>query len=265
MQFSPATDALPTSEPIAVRTLTAGDLRAALSEGYADFSEKRGDILFAGLLYPVIGLVTAIVTLGSPLLPLLFPLAAGLSLLGPLVSTGFYELARRREAGLDSRWNHFLDVRKRPSFDGILGLGVLLIVLFFVWIACAGLIYTAFFGPETPPSLGGFLAQIFGTAEGWAMIVVGNLVGLGFAILVLAISAISLPMLVDRDIDMGTAIATSLRVFKNNRGVMLRWGAMVAGLLLLGSIPFFLGLAFVLPWLGYATWHLYTKAVERAR
>ena len=101
--------------------------------------------------------------------------------------------------GEDSIWLHRQLIR-RPTQ-----------LLFFVWVACAGLIYTAFFGTEVPPSLGSFLAQIFGTAEGWAMIAVGNLVGLGFAILVLAMSAISLPMLVDRDIDMGTAIATSLR------------------------------------------------------
>ena len=104
---------------------------------------------------------------------------------------------------------------------------------------------------------------MFTTPNGWALIVIGNLAGLGFAIAVLALSVVSLPMLVDRDMDARTAMATSVHAVMANRGVMARWGLTVAGLLVLGSIPAFIGLAFVLPWLGYATWHLYTRLVDR--
>ena len=251
----------PTKVPI--RTITAQDLHAVLAEGFADFNAKRGDLLFIGLLYPVIGLVAAWVALGDPILPLLFPLAAGLSLLGPLVSTGFYELARRREAGLESSWWHFLDVRKSPSLEGIVAVGIVLIALFGAWVASAGAIYWLFIGPQVPISAGDFLTRLFATPEGWAMMIAGNLVGLAFAVVVLAVSVVSLPMLIDKDVDAGTAIATSVRAVRHNGRVMLRWGATVAGLLILGTLPLFLGLAFVLPVLGYATWHLYTRLVAR--
>lgn len=263
MQFTPATDALPIDKQVTVRTIGAADLNAALSEGYADFKSKRGDLILVGLLYPVIGLVTGWAAMGTPILPLLFPLFAGLSLLGPLVATGFYELARRREKGIEASWWHFFDVVRNPSFDQIIVVGMLLIALFGGWVAAAALLYAVFFGAEPPASLASFLAQVFTTPQGWAMILVGNLVGLVFALIVLAVSVVSLPMLIDKDIDAGTAIGTSVRAVRANFGAMLRWGLTVAVLLVLGSLPFFLGLAFVLPVLGYATWHLYTKVVER--
>jgi uncharacterized membrane protein len=261
MQQASATVA-PTRE-IPVRTITTRDLDQSLKLGYRDFLAKRGDILFAGLLYPVIGLVAAAVSLGGNLVPLFFPLAAGLSLLGPITALGFYELARRREQGLESGWSHFLDVAKRPSWESILVVCAVLILIFAAWLAVAWALWAAFLGFE-PLTVREFLARLFTTPNGWALIVLGNLAGLGFAIAVLALSVVSLPMLVDRDMDARTAMATSIRAVAANRGVMTRWGLIVAALLVLGSVPLFIGLAFVLPWLGYATWHLYTRLIDRA-
>ena len=102
---------------IPVRRIGASDLNASLSEGWSDFMEMRGDIIFLAVLYPLIGIVAAVATLGNALLPLFLPIAAGVGLLGPVAAVGFYEMARRREMGLHSNWPHFLDVRKRPSFD----------------------------------------------------------------------------------------------------------------------------------------------------
>jgi uncharacterized membrane protein len=243
-----------------VKPVTSNDLNAALREGLSDFSERRGDLIFIGIIYPVIGLVAAFAANGGPLTHLLFPLAAGLSILGPLTAIGFYELARRRESGLDSSWRHFLDVAKSPQLDGIAVVAVILIGLFAAWLIAAGLIYAAFFGLATPASLGGFISEVLTTPRGWGMIVVGNLVGLVFAVATLAISVFSLPMLVDRDVSAGEAIRASLAGVRANPVVMARWGVIVAALLVLGSIPAFLGLAVVLPWLGYATWHLYRRA-----
>jgi uncharacterized membrane protein len=249
---------------IPVRKITAHDLNAALAEGFRDFASKRGDLIFVGLIYPVVGFLVSLAAMGASVWQLLFPLAAGISLLGPLVATGFYELAKRREAKVDSSWWHFLDVLKNPSRAEIAVVGVMLIGLFVFWIAAAAMVHTVFFGsPLHAPSLGVFLRQVFTTEQGWAMIIVGNLIGLGFAVAVLALSVVSLPMLVDREVSAGTAIRTSLRAFRENKGVMLRWGLTVAVLLVLGSIPFFIGLAVVLPVLGYATWHLYTRLVDR--
>lgn len=253
----------PRISSIPVRSISSADIRASLREAVDDFNDKRGDLIFAGALYPIIGLITAMALLNSESIPLLFPLIAGLSLLGPLVSTGFYELARRREEGLESTWSHFFDVVKRPAVEQITWVGGLMIMLFVGWIAAAGLIYSATLGPEPPASLGAFLTALFTTPEGWTMMVVGNLVGLLFAVLVLAVSVVSLPMLVDCDLDAGTAIRTSIAAVRKNPWTMARWGFTVVALLVIGSIPLFLGLAVVLPILGYATWHLYTKTVER--
>jgi uncharacterized membrane protein len=252
-----------TSHP-AIHTIGKDDLRASLHDGWEDFMSKRGDIIFAGLLYPLIGLIAATLFMGGPMLHLFFPVAAGVGLLGPIVAIGFYELARRREAGLESDWSHFLDVRKRPSAEGIGIVAALLVTIFLVWIATAAVLYTSLWGVEAPASLGAFLTRLFTTPEGWALIVLGNLAGLAFSVLVLAVSVVSLPMLVDCDVDAQTAVATSLAAFRLNSGVLLRWGFIIAGLLVLGSIPFFIGLAVVLPWLGYATWHLYTRLVDRS-
>lgn len=263
-----AIHAAPAAEPAApvipVRTLSPRDLNLSLREGWNDFLSMRGDLIFLGLLYPLVGIVAAVVTLGYNLLPLFFPIAAGISLLGPIVAIGFYELARRREAGLESNWMHFFDVRKRPSADGLGAVAMLLIFIFALWVAAAGGLYVALWGMNAPDSIGAFLSRLFTTPEGWALIIVGNLIGAGFALLVLAVSFVSLPMLVDCNIEASTAVDTSIRAFRANKGMMIRWGLTIAVLLVLGSIPLFVGLAVVLPWLGYATWHLYTHVVDRS-
>jgi uncharacterized membrane protein len=249
---------------VPVRTITAEDLSASLRDGYRDFLEKRGDLVFVGLLYPIIGIVAAIAAMGGSILPLLFPMLAGLSLLGPLVSTGFYELAKRREMGLESSWWHFFDVVKSPSREGIILVGIMLMAIFGAWLVSAGIIYAFFFGTKPPATIGLLLTEAFTTPQGWAMILIGNAVGAVFAVIVLATSVVALPMLIDKRVDAATAVRTSLKAFKANRQVLLRWGVRVGLLLVLGAIPMFLGLAFILPMLGYATWHLYTRLVDRS-
>jgi uncharacterized membrane protein len=250
---------------IPVRRISGHDLDAALREGFADFASKRGDLVFIGLIYPIVGFLVAMAAMNMSVWPMVFPLVAGISLLGPLVATGFYELAKRRESGMDSSWFHFLDVLKSKSREEIAIVGAVLIGLFVMWLAVAGMVHTAFFGNMIrQPSFNHFMQEVLTTPQGWGMIIVGNLIGLGFAFAVLALSVVSLPMLVDREVSAGTAIRTSLRAFSANKGVMIRWGLTVAVLLVLGSIPFFVGLAVVLPVLGYATWHLYTRLIDRS-
>lgn len=245
-----------------VRTLDAHDLNAALREGMADFREKRGDILLIGLLYPLIGFMTVLAVKGDYFW-IVFPLLAGVSILGPLAATGFYELARRREDGQDSSWWHFLDVARGPAFDSIAVVAGVLFALFGAWVVAAAIVYSAFFGGEIWASPGDFLAAVLTTPRGWGMILVGNLVGFCFAVAALALSVVSLPMLIDRDVGAGNAMATSIALVRRNPATMARWGLTVAGLLVLGSLPLFMGLAVVLPWLGYATWHLYRRGVAR--
>ncbi|HEU4959455.1 MAG TPA: DUF2189 domain-containing protein [Sphingomonas sp.] len=256
--FAPAAADLP-----AIRQIHTADLRWALAQGWRDLTHKRSDLVLAGLLYPLICAVAVYVAFNQPLLPLLFPLVAGLSIAGPAVASGFYEIARREEEGLDTSWIHFVDPMRGRSREPLVTLAFALGLLWLGWLAVAWAIYGATLGTATPASMGDLLARIFTTPEGWVLIVFGNLAGFVFALATLIFSVVSFPMVVDQPVDAGVALRTSLAVFRRNPAVVLGWGLRVAVLLALGTIPFAIGLAVVLPWLGYSTWHLYTRAVER--
>lgn len=252
-----------TNPRIGIRRIGNEDLRWALSEGWRDFQDKRGDLIFVALLYPAIGLIAALFAFNDNALPLVFPVAAGLSILGPAVAAGFYELARRREAGLDATWRHFFDPLFGPNRDTLILLTVGLAVVFGAWVAFAYGIYAATMGPDFPHGIPDFLNRALTTPSGWALIVIGNLTGAVFALIVLICTVVSFPMSVDKPVDPGTALDTSVRAFRANPGTIIGWGIRVGLLLVLGSLPAFIGLAVVLPVLGYATWHLYTRLVDR--
>ena len=251
------------SNAIPVRTISDEDLRVSLRQGWEDFGDLRGDLVFAGLIYTLIGLAAVVMTTSRPLMPFFLPVVAGVALLGPVAAVGFYELARRRESGEEVHWFNFLDVRKRPSLDDMGMVAGLLLLIFLGWLIAAGVLYGLIFGFWTPTSIGGFVSAVLTTPRGWALIVSGLVVGAIFGWLVLALSVASLPMLVDRDISAAEAVSASWRASHANKREMIRWGILVSVLLVLGSIPLFVGLAFVLPWLGYSTWHLYTRLIDR--
>jgi uncharacterized membrane protein len=143
----------------------------------------------------------------------------------------------------------------------IAALGLLLLAIFFIWLAVANAIYVATFGYVAAASIPDFVDRIFNTPAGWTLIVVGNGIGFLFALLVLAISVVSFPLLLDRKVSPAVAILTSLRSVATNPVAMAAWGLVVAALLVIGSLPLFVGLAIVVPILGHATWHLYRKVV----
>ena len=246
-----------------VRRITSADLDRALRQGWQDFRERRGDLLFIGLLYPLVCVLAIYVTLNQPLLPLLFPLVAGLSIAGPAVASGFYEIAHRAEEGRDASWWHFLDPLNGRARTPIAVLTSGLALLFLGWLLIAYVIYASTLGTDGAPNIDDFFARLFSTSEGWTMIILGNLAGLGFAIATLVFALVSFPMVVDQPVDAGTAVATSIKAVRANPRQAIGWGLRVAGLLVLGTLPFGVGLAIVLPWLGYATWHLYTMLVVR--
>ncbi|WP_172299614.1 DUF2189 domain-containing protein [Pseudoruegeria sp. HB172150] len=247
---------------IRLRDLTVDDLRDSLQKGVEDFAAARADVMFLVLLYPVIGLVLAGIGFHAALLPLLFPLASGFAIIGPVAAVGLYEISKRREQGEPASWAAALGVIGSPNFASVLVLGVYLVALFVLWMVVANGIYQLTLGPGAPVSLMAFLTDLLTTAAGWTMIIVGCAVGFLFALAALATSVVSFPLLLDREVGVPQAVTTSWRVFTRSPRVVLTWGAIVAASLILGSIPAFIGLIIVLPVLGHATWHLYRHAVE---
>jgi uncharacterized membrane protein len=245
-----------------VRRISPSDLYQSLSRGIDDFTAMPSHAVFLCVVYPLLGLFLIALTMGHAMLPLAFPIAAGFALIGPIAAIGLYELSRRREAGLDSSSSHALDVLHSRSLGAIVALGLLLMAIFLTWLAVAEAIYVANFGYGAPPPLRQFADQVFYTPAGWNLILVGTGVGFLFAVLVLTISAISFPLLLDRDVGAAVALLTSIRVVAENPMTMALWGLIVAVLLFVGSIPFFIGLTVIVPVLGHATWHLYRRAVE---
>lgn len=260
-QIVPGASDSAASTPV-IRDISFSDLLEALRLGWEDFKAVPSHAIILCIIYPVLGLVIARAVLGYSVLPLLFPLAAGFALLGPFAALGLYELSRRRERGEEPSAWHALGVLSSPSFGAMLALGTVLLILFVVWVATADSIYVAIFGNTPAASIPDFASRIFTTTEGLKLILVGCGVGFLFAVVALCISVVAFPLMLDRHANVIDAVGTSLRVVMKNPVAMATWGLIVAALLVVGSIPLFLGLAVVLPVLGHATWHLYRKVLE---
>src|SRR3979411_2575505 len=250
------------ASPFVIRKIGPSDFGDALRLGWQDFTAVPSHAIILCVIYPVLGLVLFRMFLGFSVLPLLFPLAAGFTLIGPFAALGLYELSRRRERGEEvSAWDAF-HVLRAPSFGAMLELGTLLLILFGTWIAVADAIYIATFGNAPAASIPDFTARVLTTPEGWSLIVVGCGVGFLFAVVALCVSVVAFPLMLDRHATAIDAIRTSLRAVAANPVAMAGGGLSGAARLVSVSLPSVVGLAVVLPVLGHATWHLYRKVVE---
>lgn len=269
------------AQPV-IRDIRFRDLLNALAKGFDDFKAVPTHLIFLILIYPIVMLILSRVAAGQEMLPLVFPLFAGYTLVGPIIALGMYELSRRREQGLDTSRKHLFDVLKSPSLGAIITLGLVLAVVYFAWLIAALAIYKMTFGnglvgslgtifmqlisfdlsATGPQSMSEFAIDIITTRPGWKLILWGSGVGFIFAVVVLSLSAVSFPMLLDRRVGAWTAARTSIRVVLVNPMTMGLWGVIVAVTLAVGTLPLFVGLAIVLPVLGHATWHLYRTVVE---
>jgi uncharacterized membrane protein len=246
-----------------INAITPADLWDSLARGFDDFKTLPTHLVFLGLIYPMAGVVFFALSFGYNLFPVLFPLAAGFALVGPVAALGLYELSRQRESGRAPDVSRMFDVVRSPSFPAILTISAGLAILFLAWLWSAQTLYQSLFGYLPPQSMTQFLHDVLTTTNGHKLIIYGNLIGLCFAVVAMIVGVVSFPLLLDRDVGVLTALQTSLRAVAANPGTMTLWGLVVAALLVLGTIPLFVGLAIVVPVLGHATWHLYRKLVVR--
>jgi len=251
----------------AIRNITIHDLFDSLSKGIEDAKAKPSFVPFVIGIYPLVSVLAIMVLFNYDYLPLLFPVVSGTVLIGPFVTIALCEVSRRRERGLDYAELQGYNFLSSPSIVSIMILGLMMIGLFFFWLTTAMTLYGMTVGdewrsvPQAPESLMEFARTIFSTSAGWTLIILGNLLGLFFAVISLCIGTVSFPILLDRNVGVGVAVRTSIACVKANPVNMGVWGLIVVVLLIAGAIPFLAGLAVVVPVLGHATWHLYRKSV----
>ena len=210
------------SQAPTIKKISNADIWQSLREGFTDFEAYRSDVIFLCATYALVGLVLARLAFGSNLLPLLFPMASGFAIIGPLAAVGLYEMSCLREQGAEVGWANAFDVLKAPAIGGIAALGLILIAVFLIWLLAAWAIFNATLASSVPPNASPvvFAKAVLFTAPGQAMIVMGVSVGFLFALFAMMLSVVSFPLLLDRDTGLDTAIATSFRtVFV----ILVRW------------------------------------------
>ncbi|QBR72284.1 hypothetical protein CU048_14485 [Beijerinckiaceae bacterium] len=242
-----------------VRKIGPADLKEALAKGIGDFLAMPTSLIFFGLVYPLYPIIA--ICLAGNSVELLFPIMSGFAMLGSFAVIGLYEVSRRLELGLPISWTKMFDLRHAPSFPSILALGFLLLVLFICWQAAAEALYVSLFGSAPPPSIRAFLYEVLTTGRGWSLILFGSALGFIFAIVTLSVSVVSFPLLLDRNVGVAVAVLTSIRAVLLNPSTMALWGLIVAVSLTIGFLLLLIGLAFVVPILAHATWHLYRLVV----
>ncbi|WP_374397994.1 DUF2189 domain-containing protein [Tabrizicola sp.] len=243
-----------------INEVDASDLRASLAAGWQDF--RRAPLLGAifSAVYVLGGwLITWAMTAKGQVWWTL-PASAGFPILGPFIACGFYEISRRLEAGEPLVASEIFGVIFRQKDRQIPAIAAVIVVYFLFWNFLSHMIFALFLGNAVMTNVSSSLA-VFLSPEGLAMLAFGTAVGAAFATLLFCLTVVSLPMLLDREVDFVTAMLTSFALVRENPVVMLGWGALIAVCLFLGMLPGFLGLFLVLPLFGHATWHLYRRAI----
>jgi len=241
-----------------IRSITAEDVYAALGAGWQDFRAVPRYGLFFGGVYAFFGIAIFVTLLAVDWPAWILPFAVAFPLVGPFVAVGLYEVSRRRESGQRLDWPEVIGAVWRKRDSQIPTMAFIVLAGFFLWMWAASMLVILFLG-----RLGAYgdLDVILGSSNGIALVVIGTIVGAVIAFLLFAVTVVSLPMLVDHDIDFVTAMVNSFNAVRQNLQPMLHWAWIVAGILFVGMLPLFLGLVVALPVLGHATWHLYRRVV----
>ena len=255
---------MPITKGLIVRPVNLGDIANALRAGWGDFRRAPLFGLFFGSFYAVGGILTAILMFWMNMTYMIIPLVIGFILIGPFVAVGLYEVSRALEEGRPLGWGGVLGVMLKQRTREFGWMSFVTLFVFWIWIYQVRLWIAIFFGMHTASTLTAFTKLLFTTSNGFAFLAVGTLVGAVLALVLYAITVISFPLLLDREVDFITAMLTSIKAVAASPLPMLTWGAAIALLTLLAVLPAFLGLLVVFPVIGHASWHLYRRTLAPA-
>lgn len=238
------------------RGLSAAAPFTWLALGWRDLWDRPLPSLLYGLGVALLSLLLIGAMVRFDWAQVLFPALAGFLVVGPLLATGLYEKSRRLESGEPvSLWRML--VPQRAGAAHLFFVGAILVTLMLAWMRAAVLLYALFFGIRPFPGFDHVVTMQFTTPTGLAMLATGTAVGGLFAAFAFAISAFSIPMMLDRRLDAFTAMGLSMSLVWNNLPAALVWGGIVLVLTLLSLGTALVGLIVIFPLLGHATWHAY--------
>lgn len=259
--MSDATETPAASGAVRIQVVPNDRPWAWLEAGWRDLMATPHIGFFYGGAVVAAGWALVLLLLAAGATWAVLPAVAGFFLVGPVVAAGLYETSRRREAGEPvSLALAFSAFRRNAPQLALMGAVLLIINLF--WVRMAGLIFAIFFGMGFAPSLEQLPAALMRSDQLLPFLVIGTGVGFVLACIAFAVSAVSIPMLVDRDISAIEAIVVSIRATLDNWRAMAFWAGLIVVFTAMALVPFFLGLALVLPLVGHATWHAYRDIVR---
>lgn len=253
-------ESAPASGMPSVLSITPADITAALHAGIRDLARAPIHSLFFGCVFSAFGILISYLLLIVGSSYWVLPLAAGFPLIGPFAAIGLYEISRRLEQGEPITWGGVLGAVIREGRVQLPSYAFIVLFIYLIWVYLAHLIFALSFGLKPLTNVMSS-TELLTTAEGIGMLVAGTVVGGAIAILLFSVSVTSVPLLLEREIDVVSAMITSVKSVLANRAAMLFWGIILVICCIAAMVPMFLGMIVIFPVLGHTSWHVYRRVI----